>query len=156
MSAAIELDSVDLALLAELQNDARISNKDLAARVGVAPSTCLARVQRLRQRGVIHGFRVVLDEKALGNTVEAFLAIQMTPHNQAFVPPFIEETLRRPGVREIFLLTGPDDFMVRVSVQDLNALQRLVLEHFTTRREIAAVQTRLIFQSWAGGPIGPT
>lgn len=155
MSAAIELDSVDLALLAELQNDARISNKDLAARVGVAPSTCLARVQRLRQRGVIQGFRVVLDEKTLGRTVEAFLAIRMTPHNQAFVPPFIEETLNQPGVREIFLLTGPDDFMVRVSVEDLNALQQLVLDHFTTRREIAAVQTRLIFQRWTGGPVLP-
>ena len=74
-----ELDSVDRALLLELQNDARQTNKALADKVGVAPSTCLERVRELRARGVISGFRADIDPAAVGRPMEAIMSIQQGP-----------------------------------------------------------------------------
>ncbi len=87
--------------------------------------------------------------------MEAFLSVRFNPHRQSLVAPFIQNTLERPEVQEICHLTGPDDFMVRVAAEDISALQRLVLEHFTSRREVAFVHTNIIFQKWGGGPVVP-
>ncbi|MFC3994770.1 Lrp/AsnC family transcriptional regulator [Nocardiopsis sediminis] len=155
MSQPIELDSVDRKILRALQKNARVTNKELAEISGVAASTCLSRVKRLRETGVIQGFSAVVDEEKLGRPVEAFLAVRMNPHRQALVEPFIRHTLMRPEVREICHLTGPDDFLVRVSAESVGALQTLVLEHFAARNEVAFVHTNLIFQKWRGGPADP-
>jgi DNA-binding Lrp family transcriptional regulator len=150
-----ELDSIDAALLALLQNDARIANKELADRVGVAPSTCLDRVARLRRLGYITGYRAHVSPEALGRPVEALLAIQFSAHSRPLVDPFVEAIRALPETRALYHVSGPEDYIVHVACGTIADLQRLVLEQFTTRPEVGHVQTSLIFSLWDGGPLAP-
>lgn len=155
MPKSVELDSVDLRILTELQNNARLPNKALAAAVGIAASTCLDRVNRLRESGVILGYRLEVDPALLGRPLEALLHVRMQPHRRPLVEPFVEHVLNQPETRELYHLTGADDFLVHVTAEDAGALQRLVLDQFTARDEIALVHTDLIFQRWSGKPLLP-
>ncbi|MFF7920554.1 Lrp/AsnC family transcriptional regulator [Streptomyces mirabilis] len=155
MAESVVLDPVDLHLLRLLQNDARTTYRDLAAQVGVAPSTCLDRVTRLRRAGVILGHQLRLDPAKLGRGLEALLSVQVRPHSRELVGPFVERIRALPESRTVFHLTGPDDYLVLVAVADMADLQRLVLDEFTSRREVARVETRLIFQQWDCGPLLP-
>jgi len=155
MTASVELSTVDLEILRILQNDARVSNKELAAAVGVAPSTCLDRVARLRNTGVITGQHAQVDAEKLGRPLEAFLFVQVRPHRRPLVDPFIEHLLAQPEVRAVYHLTGPDDFLAHVATTSASELQRLVLDELTSRDEVARVHTNLVFQHWSGGPLLP-
>jgi DNA-binding Lrp family transcriptional regulator len=155
VSDSVPLDPVDLQILRLLQNDARMTYRDLAAAVGVAPSTCLDRVGRLRRCGVIVGHELRLDPAKLGRGLEALLLVQVRPHRRELIGPFVERIRALPESRALFHLTGPDDYLVHVAVTDPAGLQRLVLDQFTSRREVARVETRLIFQQWACGPLLP-
>ncbi|MFI9455675.1 MULTISPECIES: Lrp/AsnC family transcriptional regulator [unclassified Amycolatopsis] len=155
MSDSVELSTVDLRILRLLQNDARISNKDLAAEVGIAPSTCLDRVNRLRELGVITGQRAEVDAAKLGRPLEALLFVQVRPHRRALVDSFVEHLLALPEVRAVYHLTGPDDFLAHVATASATELQRLVLDELTARDEVARVHTNLVFQHWSGGPLLP-
>ncbi|AHI01396.1 Lrp/AsnC family transcriptional regulator [Kutzneria viridogrisea] len=155
MTAPAQLDSVDLAILRALQNDARITNRDLAAAAGIAPSTCLDRVARLRSCGVITGSATKIDPAALGRPLQAMLFVRVQPHRRELVDPFVQHALAQPETRAVFHLTGPDDFLVHVAATSAADLQRLVLDEFTARQEVALVHTTLIFQQWDGGPLLP-
>ncbi|MET7641482.1 Lrp/AsnC family transcriptional regulator [Streptomyces sp. NPDC005438] len=149
------LDSVDLEILRLLQNDARMTYRELATAVGVAPSTCLDRVGRLRRSGIILGHQLRLDPARLGRALEALLLVQVRPHRRELIGPFVERIRALPESRALFHLTGPDDYLVHVAVAGTADLQRLVLDEFTSRREVARVETRLIFQEWSCGPLLP-
>jgi DNA-binding Lrp family transcriptional regulator len=155
MSDSVALDPVDLEILRLLQNDARMTNRDLASAVGVAPSTCLDRVARLRRSGVILGHELRLDPAKLGRSLQALLSVQVRPHRRELIRPFVERIRALPESRALFHLTGPDDYLVHVAVADTADLQRLVLDEFTSHREVARVETRLIFQQWSCGPLMP-
>ncbi|MEU8571283.1 Lrp/AsnC family transcriptional regulator [Streptomyces pathocidini] len=155
MRDSVPLDPVDLAILRLLQNDARMTYRDLAAEVGVAPSTCLDRVARLRRAGVILGHELRVDPAKLGRGLEALLLVQVRPHRRELVGPFVERVRALPESRALFHLTGPDDYLVHVAVAGTADLQRLVLDEFTSRKEVARVETRLIFQHWDCGPLLP-
>lgn len=155
MTESVALDPVDLEILRVLQNDARMTNRDLAAAVGVAPSTCLDRVGRLRRSGVILGHELRLDPARLGRSLEALLLVQVRPHRRELIGPFVERVRGLPESRALFHLTGPDDYLVHVAVAGTGDLQRLVLDEFTSRKEVARVETRLIFQQWSCGPLLP-
>ncbi|MFE0172003.1 Lrp/AsnC family transcriptional regulator [Streptomyces sp. NPDC059002] len=155
MADSVALDPVDLHILRLLQNDARTTYRDLAAQVGVAPSTCLDRVTRLRRSGVILGHQLRLDPAKLGRGLEALLSVQVRPHRRDLVGPFVDRIRALPEALSLFHLTGPEDFLVHVAVADPADLQRLVLDEFTARREVVRVETRLIFQQWACGPLLP-
>lgn len=155
MNQTVQLDPVDLRILASLQKNARLSNKELAAEVGVAASTCLDRVHRLRESGVILGQALQVDPAMLGRPLEALLFIRVQPHRRPLVDPFVEHVLNQPETRALYHLTGPDDFLVHVAAQGAHALQQLVLDQYTAREEVALVHTNLIFQKWEGGPLLP-
>ncbi|MGW3245874.1 Lrp/AsnC family transcriptional regulator [Streptomyces sp. NPDC001070] len=155
MSDSVLLDPVDLEILRLLQNDARTTYKDLAAAVGVAPSTCLDRVNRLRRTGVVLGHELRVDPARLGRPLEALLAVQVRPHRRELIGPFVERVRALPESRTLFHLTGPDDYLVHVAVASTGDLQRLVVDEFTSRPEVARVETRLIFQHWDCGPLLP-
>lgn len=138
-----------------LQNDARTTNRDLATAVGVAPSTCLDRVTRLRRAGVILGHTLRLDPAALGRPLQAFLAVRVGPHHRPLIDPLVAHILGQPQTRTLYHLTGPEDYLVHVAASDVQDLQRLVLDGFTARREVTSVRTSLIFQAWQGGPLLP-
>ncbi len=153
MSREVRLDATDEALVRLLQENGRMANKDLAAAVGIAPSTCLDRVARLRRAGVITGYAARVDAEALGRPVEAMLAVQVQPHARPLVDPFVVRVRSLPETRAVHHVTGPDDFLVHVACGSTTDLQRLVLDEFTARPEVARVQTHLIFSTWHGGPL---
>lgn len=139
------LDRTDRALVAALQKNARISNKDLAGLVGLAPSTCLERVRALRARGVIRGFHADVERSALGRSLEAIVAVRVRPHSRVHVDAFWEYALGLPEVIEVFHVTGADDFLVHVGVQDMDGLRDFVLDRLTVRPEVAHVESHLIY-----------
>jgi DNA-binding Lrp family transcriptional regulator len=143
--ATERLDRTDRALVAALQNNARISNKDLAAQVGLAPSTCLERVRALRARGVVRGFHADVDHAALGRSLEAMVAVRVRPHSRENVDRFWRYVLALPEVVEVFHVTGADDFLVHVGVADMDGLRNFVLDRLTVRPEVAHVESHLIY-----------
>jgi DNA-binding Lrp family transcriptional regulator len=155
MAESVALDPVDLEILRILQNDARTTYRDLAAAVGVAPSTCLDRVARLRRTGVVLGHQLRIDPAKIGRGLQALLSVQVRPHRRDLIGPFVERVRALPESQALFHLTGPDDYLVQVAVADPADLQRLVLDAFTSRPEVARVETRLIFQQWDCGPLLP-
>lgn len=155
MSESVVLDTVDLHILRLLQNDARTTYREIAAEVGVAASTCLDRVARLRRSGVILGHQLRLDPAKLGRGLQALLSVQVRPHRRELIKPFVERIRGLPESRALFHLTGPDDYLVHVAVADTADLQRLVVDEFTSRPEVARVETRLVFQQWDCGPLMP-
>ncbi|QPP05957.1 Lrp/AsnC family transcriptional regulator [Streptomyces bathyalis] len=152
MSESVTLDSIDSAILRELQKDGRLANKVLAGRVGIAPSTCLARTQRLQRAGVISGFHAKVSPQAVGRGIEAVLAVQFVAHSRPLVDPFVAWAQALPETRSLQHVTGPDDFLVQVACADTADLQQLVLA-FTARQEVGRLQTYLVFASWEGGPV---
>ncbi|TDE53180.1 Lrp/AsnC family transcriptional regulator [Nonomuraea mesophila] len=149
------LDSIDLEILRILQNDARITNRQLAEAVGIAPSTCLGRVSRLRSAGVIERYTLRVNSAALGRPLEALLAVRLQPHRQPYVDAFVEHVLAQPETRTLYHLTGPDDYIIHVAAVDAADLQRFVLNELTSRLEVALVHTNLIFRQWHGKPALP-
>ena len=141
-----DLDSQDLAILAALKRDARISNKDLAAAVGLAPSTCLERVRRLRQSGAIRGFHADVDLSRLGCGLQALIAVRLKRHSRELVDSFRRYVLDLVQVRAVYHIAGADDFLVHVAVRDADQLRDLAMDAFTTRNEVSHIETRLIFE----------
>jgi DNA-binding Lrp family transcriptional regulator len=150
------LDTVDAAIVRELQKDARLPNKDLAARANVAPSTCLSRRQALQDRGVITGYHATIDLAALGRPLQAVIAVRIRPHTREVVEPFMDYVLSLPETLTLFHVAGPDDFLVHVAVADAEHLQRLILDRFTTRKEVGQLHTNLVFAHRRKQTIPPT
>ena len=141
-----DLDQQDVMILATLKRDARISNKDLASAVGLAPSTCLERVRRLVEIGAIHGFHADIDLAMLGFGLQAMIAVRLQRHSRKIVASFHEYVLGLTEVRAVYHVAGADDFLVHVAVRDADHLRDLALDAFTTRSEVAHIETRLIFE----------
>ena len=139
-------DRIDDSILAALQKNARISNKELAAAVGLAPSSCLDRVRRLQERGVITGYRTSVDPVSLGVGIQAFVAVQLAVHSRDLVQDFRAHLLTLPEVVSVYHMAGENDFLVHVAVQDANHLRDLALDSFTTRREVARIETALVYE----------
>ena len=150
----MDLDRIDCAIIEHLQKDARLSNKELASAVGLAPSSCLARVQRLRAEGVLRGAHAEVDPDALGVGLQALIAVQLSRHSRTQVKAFWKHVLGLPEVLAVFHVAGTHDFQVHVAVRDAHHLRDLALDAFTTRPEVAHIQTSLIFE-WAKGKVMP-
>ena len=149
-----ELDSVDRALLAELQKDARQTNKALAAKAGVAPSTCLERVRELQARGVVTGFRAEINPAAIGRPMEAILSIQQRGSQREATERLLADLASLPETVRVMALTGTTDFIVHVAVRDMNQMRDLVwgiIEH----REVGRVQSSLVFERVEGPALEP-
>jgi DNA-binding Lrp family transcriptional regulator len=149
-----ELDSVDRALLSELQNDARQTNKSLAAKVGVAPSTCLERVRALQVRGVITGFHAQIDPAAVGRPMEAILSIQQRGEHREATEKLLGDLAGRPETVRVMALTGTTDFIAHVAVRDMNEMRDLVWG-LIERSEVGRVQTSLVFERVEGAGLKP-
>ena len=140
------LDRIDRQLVLELQKNARISNKDLAALVDLSPSTCLERVRRLRERGVFTGFHAAVDLALLGRPTQAFISVRLQVHHRHLIDDFYDHVLRLPESVGVFHVTGSDDYVIHVAVPDTQQLRSLVLD-LTARDEVEHVETRLIFEA---------
>lgn len=140
------LDRIDRGIIASLQNSARTSNKDLAESLGIAQSTCLERLRRLLTRGVIRGFHAEVDPAALGRHVQAMIGVRLSVHDRELIDRFRDHALALPETLAFYHVAGADDYLVHVSTRDTDHLRDLVVTGFTTRPEVAHVETRLIFE----------
>lgn len=146
MTAKSALDRTDRQIVALLQEDARRSNKELAASVGIAPSTCSERVARLRASGVLTGFHAEVDPRAFGIGLQAMIAIRLRRHGAAEVAAFREHAAGMAEVVDVFHITGANDFLAHVVVRDADHLRDLAVTGFTTLPEVAHIETSLVFQ----------
>lgn len=140
------MDELDSAIVRHLQEDARQSNRDIARKLGVAPSTCLERTRLLRQRGVIRGYHAEIDLPSLNRSVQALVAVQVRPLSRGVVQSFERSVAKLPEVLSVFTMAGSDDFLVHVTAQDIDHLHAFLLDRFTSRREIVGFRTSIIYQ----------
>ena len=150
-----DLDAIDSALLALLQNDARRTNRELAEMLNIAPSTCLERVRSLRRRGLIVGFHAQVDLAAIGRPLQAIISVRVRPPNRAVIDGFRAFVEQLPEVLSVFVVSGGDDFLIHVAVKDTDQLQALVLDKLTRRKELADVRTSLVYEHLRKSEISP-
>lgn len=145
------MDEVDLQILDALYADARISNKELAARVNLSPGACSRRVRLLEEAGAIRGYHADIDELALGLDLQAMIAVRLQKHSRDLVDDFRAHVLRMPQVLSIFHVAGEYDFLLQVTVGSSTELRDFALDRLTTRPEVEHLETSLIFehtQTW--------
>ena len=140
------LDRIDYQIVRQLRNNARLSNKELAAIVGLAPSSCLVRVRGLQRDGILKGFHAEVNPASLGVGLQAMISIRLQRHSKSIVESFRAHTLALPEVRQWYHLAGANDFLVQVWVRDPEHLRDLIMTSFTAREEIAHIETGLIFE----------
>lgn len=139
------LDRTDRAILRALQNDARTSNRALAELVGLAPSSCLARVQRLVAEGVLSGFHAQVDARALGLSLQAMVFIQLATHGGSAIEEFRQRLLALPEVLQLFHVGGAQDLLVHVVVRDTDHLRRLIGDGIASHAQVRHIETNVVF-----------
>jgi Lrp/AsnC family transcriptional regulator, leucine-responsive regulatory protein len=143
----MQLDRYDRQILAVLQEDGRISNQDLAERIGLSPSPCLRRVRTLEEAGVIAGYRALLDAKKLGLTLMALIGISMDQHTPERFANFETAVAAIPEVLECLLITGQQsDYQLKVAVRDMDAYQDLLLNQITRIGGVTGVHTSFVLR----------
>jgi DNA-binding Lrp family transcriptional regulator len=147
----VALDVVDREILRVLAADARTANNSLAAKIGVAPSTCLMRVRRLQDIGVIRGFHAELAPEALGKPLQAIVSIRLQAHARARIGSFAQQFAQLPGVLNVFFLAGVNDFQVHVAAGSPDDLRDFVVRNLSASRDVAGTETSLIFEHIATG-----
>lgn len=127
----MQLDKTDLRILAELQQDGSLSNVELARRVHLSPSPCLARVKTLEAAGVIERYVALASAKALGLGLNVFISISLKEQSKDSLAEFERRIAEHDEVMECYLMTGDSDYLIRVAVLDIGALERFILESLT-------------------------
>ena len=142
----MKLDVTDRAILAALQKDAGLSNKELARKIRLAPSSCLQRVRRLREAGALRGLHADVAPEAMGIGLQALVAVRLTHHLEKDVVVFRQQLRGRPEVVATYYVSGGIDLLAHVVVRDVAHLRTLGVEAFTSHRLVAHVETSLIFE----------
>ena len=127
----MKLDSIDLRILAELQADGALSNVALAKKVHLSPSPCLARVKALEAAGVISRYVALANASALGLGLNVFINISLKTQNKEALAEFEQRIAEHDEVMECYLMTGDSDYLIRVAVADIGALEKFILEQLT-------------------------
>ena len=143
----MNLDNYDLRILEELQQDGRITNQELADRIGLSPSPCLRRVRALEEAGIIAGYRAVLDSKRLGLNLMALLSISMDRHTPERFEHFEAAIAEMPEVLECLLITGREaDYQLKVIVRDMDHYQELLLRRITRIEGVSGVHSSFVLR----------
>jgi DNA-binding Lrp family transcriptional regulator len=152
---SVSLDELDTRILRELQVDARRSNRDIAASVGIAPTTALDRTRALRDRGVIKGALLDVDLPSIGRPVQALIAVRIRPPSRRVIEAFRTWVCRLPDTLGVFVTSGTEDFLIHVAVPDNDSLYAFVIDKLTERAEIADVRTSVVYEHLRNDRIGP-
>jgi DNA-binding Lrp family transcriptional regulator len=148
------LDSIDWAILKELQADGSITNVELARRVGLSAPPCLRRVRALESAGIIKAYRAMLDPKALGFEIVCFAMVQLAAQGQSELKAFENEIRDWPAVRECWILSGETDFILKCVAPNLPAFQSLV-SNLTALPNVRNVRTALTLDLVKDEPLVP-
>jgi len=139
--AAADLDSIDYAILGHLQQHARISNVELADRVGLSPAPCLRRVQALERSGVIRRYAALLNPNAVKRDVTVFVQISLDLQVEGRLESFEQAIMKREEVLECYLMTGDSDYLIRVVVPDVAAYERFLKDSLTRIVGVAGIKS---------------
>ena len=139
-----DLDEIDRRILAALQRDARLTNVELAARVGLSPSPCLRRVRNLEARGVIERYGAKLNRQRVGLGVTAFVSVNIERHRDALATKFREAVLAMPEVVSCYITSGEHDFLLHVIVADLDAYRAFTLKKLMRTAGVKSVHSSFV------------
>ena len=142
-----DLDSISGKILRELQRDGRISNVDLANRVGLSPSACLRRVQELERKGVIAGYRAVINPAALGVGFLAYVLVGLSHHTKADQQAFERAMASAPEVRECHNVTGTVEYLLRVEARDLTGYKHFHTEVLGVVPQVSSITSYIVMGS---------
>ena len=137
----MKFDNIEIRILKELQQDGSLSNVELARRVHLSPSPCLARVKALEAAGVIQRYVALANPKALGLDLNVFINISLKEQSKQALAAFEERIAEHEEVMECYLMTGDSDYLIRVAVADIAALERFILDQLTPIAGIEKIRT---------------
>lgn len=146
------LDPIDRKILAELQADGRMTNVELARRVGISAPPCLRRVRTLEEAGYIRGYHADVDARALGFEVQVFANVGLQSQAEADLSAFEARCAEWPLVRECHMLNGEVDFILKCVAPDLSTFQRFLTEELTAAANVASVKTALVIRGAKNEP----
>ena len=141
------MDEIDRKLLAELQSEGRVTNVDLAARVGLTAPPCLRRVRALEEDGVIRGYHAELDASKLGFAITVFAMVSLRSQAEEDLRAFEDHILTLPEVRECHMLNGEIDFILKVVSKDLQSFQEFLTSKLTPAPNVVSVKTSLTIRT---------
>lgn len=136
-----KLDAIDRKIVTLLQSEGRLSNASLAEKVGLTATPCARRVDALQSAGVIERYVAVVNQKAVGLPVSAFVSIKLTSQREEVLTAFARAIHHWPEVLECYLMTGPRDYLLRVVVSDLEAFERFLKQKLTRLEGIASIES---------------
>ncbi|HRD47891.1 MAG TPA: Lrp/AsnC family transcriptional regulator [Caulobacter sp.] len=139
------MDAKDRQIVRELQKDGRLTNQELAERVNLSPSPCLRRLRNLEEAGVITGYTALVDQKAMGLSVTAFIRIRLERHSDEAVKTFEAKVARIDEVLDCWLLAGGDDYLLRVIIGSLEAYEDFVRRRLHAIAGIASIDTSFAY-----------
>jgi len=142
-----EIDSKDIQILSLLLNNARLSNKEIAAKVEIAQSSTHDRIKKLTQKGYIKGAHVQINQKKLGLNIEVMLAIKLNKQHRSIIGDFIKKASQFPGVLQIFHMAGNNDFILHVAVKDSDELRSFILDRLSTLDYIQSTETTMVLHN---------
>jgi DNA-binding Lrp family transcriptional regulator len=145
--AATNFDAIDLRLLAELQADGRITNVDLASKVGLTAPPCLRRVRSLEQSGAIKGYHADIDPGAMGYTIMVFAMVSLKSQAEEDLRSFEAHVRSLPEVRECHMLNGEIDFILKIVAHDLQSFQEFLTSKLTSAPNVSSVKTSLTIRT---------
>ncbi len=140
-------DEIDMRILALLQENGRMTNVELAERVGLTAPPCLRRVRALEQEGAIHGYHAALDPEALGYGLTVFAMVSLRSQAESDLRAFEELVAEIPEVRECHMLNGEIDFILKIVATDLHSFQRILTTRLTTAPNVESVKTSLTIRT---------
>ena len=140
-----ELDAKDRQILCALQENGRLTNQELAERVNLSPSPCLRRVRLLEERGVITGYTALVDQKAYGLPLTAFIRIRLEHHNEEAATTFERRVAAVEEIQDCYLLSGDADYLLRVAASDLDSYERFVRQRLHSIPGIASIVTSFAY-----------
>ena len=149
---AVELDDIDRKIVRELQHNGRMTNAELAERVGVAASTCIARVRSLVSRRVITGFTAQVDPRAVGLDLQVLVSVTVRSGARQRISELGEALRQLPEVMQLFFLGGTEDFIIHLGVRDSDHVRDFVMEHLSAHPAVSSTRTSIVF-SHHGNPV---
>jgi len=143
----MKLDQKDIRILALLQNNARLSNKELAVELDIAPSTCHERLKKLTNEGFFKAFNADINLKKLGVNIEVLVAVRLKRHEREIVNSFIKKLKSINGVIRFYHLAGDTDFIIHVAVKDSDNLRSFIMDKLATFHSISHIESSMIYHS---------
>jgi DNA-binding Lrp family transcriptional regulator len=151
----VRLDAIDWKILHELQREGRITNVELARRVGISAPPCLRRLRALENSGIIEGYRALLDERALGYDLVAFAFISLSSQAEADLIKFEEKLREWTIVRTAWMVSGETDFILYCVAKNLRTFQNFVIQDLTATENVGGVRTSLTIRQTKNEPLIP-